>query len=282
MNKVPYLNVDLTIESGQVFLWNKVKGSWYGIEGNSVIKVSRSNNGLDYSSYPETIDCKRFFGLEDDLHYIYKTISKDAVMKDALSKLVGLRIMRQNPYQCLISFMCATNTSISMIKRMLTNMSINFGKKIEYDNFEFHGFPEPKELADASINELCMCSVGYRAEFIKRAARAVLDRKIDFDYLKHTNYNNAKKELMDVLGIGQKVADCILLFSLEKTDSFPIDVWIARTIMKYYSHMFEELESEKITPKVYKKISSRMREYFGAYAGYAQQYLYCYARNIGS
>jgi len=278
-NRVPYLNLDLTIESGQVFLWNKINGNWYGIERDNIVKVS-NNNFLEYSSYPEDVDCKRIFGLEDDLNYISKKVAKDAVMKDAFAKMEGLRIMRQDPYQCLISFMCATNTSIFMIKHMLTNLGMKFGKKTEYDGCKFHAFPKPKKLASASINELCGCSVGYRAKFIKKAATLVANEDIDFDYLKRTDYENAKKELMDVLGIGQKVSDCILLFSLDKLDSFPIDVWIARAIMRYYAHLFEDkFESEKITPKMYGVISAKMRGYFGAYAGYAQQYLYCYARN---
>lgn len=280
-NKVQYLNLDLTIDSGQVFLWNKANGYWYGVVGDNIAKVSSNNyNDLEYSSYPDSVDCKSIFRLEDNLTSIRKKISKDAVIRDALSKMKGLRLMRQEPYQCLISFMCATNTSIFMIKHMLTNMSKAFGRRIEYDNIIFHTFPEPEKLANASINELCRCSVGYRARFIKRAAKAVVDKKIDFDYLEHTSYENAKEELMDVLGVGQKVADCILLFSLEKLDSFPIDIWIARAVMQYYADMFEDkLESEKITPKIYRKVSSKMREYFGAYAGYAQQYLYCYSRS---
>ncbi len=278
--KAPYLNLDLTIESGQVFLWNKLGDCWYGIEGSNVVKISAGNHGLEYFSYPASIDLKKFFRLEDDLYNISKKISKDPIIEDALSKMKGLRIMRQNPYQCLISFICATNTNISMIKQMLTKISINFGKKLVYDKFDFYTFPEPKRLAKAGITELCRCSVGYRARFIKRAAKAVLDGEIDFDHLKHRNYENAKNELMDILGIGNKVADCILLFSLEKLDSFPIDIWIARAIMKYYSHMFKkEFDYEKIAPSVYRTISLRMREYFGEYAGYAQQYLYCYGRN---
>ena len=280
-NRVPYLNLDLTIDSGQVFLWSKANCYWYGVVGDNIVKVSSNNyNDLEYSSYPDSVDCKSIFRLEDDLTSIHKKISKDAVIRDALSKMKGLRLMRQEPYQCLVSFMCATNTSIFMIKHMLANMSKAFGRRIEYDNIIFHTFPEPKKLANASINELCRCSVGYRARFIKRAAKAVVDKKIDFAYLEHTTYENAKEELMHVLGVGQKVSDCILLFSLEKLDSFPIDIWIARAIMQYYADMFEDkLESEKITPKIYRTVSSKMREYFGAYAGYAQQYLYCYSRS---
>jgi N-glycosylase/DNA lyase len=279
-DKIQFLNLDLTIESGQVFLWNKVNEFWYGVEGNNIIKVSTRGYGMECSSYPRTVDCKSIFRLDDELNKIARKISKDSIMRDALSKMRGLRLMRQDPYQCMISFICATNTNMYMIKRMLTNMSMFFGKKVEYDNLQFHTFPTPKELANATINELCRCSVGYRARFIKKAAKAVLDGAINFDYLKQTAYENAKIELINVLGVGQKVADCILLFSLEKLDSFPIDVWIARAVTHYYADMFEDkLESKKMTPRIYRMISSKMRQYFGTYAGYAQQYLYCYSRN---
>lgn len=282
-NKVQYLDLDLTIGSGQVFLWSKANDRyWYGIERDSIVKISIDGNDLECVSYPESVDCKRIFRLDDDLHYISRKLAKDGIMKDALSKMRGLRLMRQDPYQCLISFICATNTSIFMIKHMLTKMSLNFGREIEYDGFRFHAFPEPKRLASASINELCRCSVGYRARFIKRAAKAVLEKEIDFDHLRKINYDHGRKELIGVLGVGQKVADCILLFSLEKLGSFPIDVWIARAVGKYYAQMFgNELESDKMTPKIYEMVSAKMRRYFGAYAGYAQQYLYCYSRNNG-
>lgn len=280
INNVPDLNLDLTIDSGQVFLWNKVNGVWYGVERGNIIKIGTNEDGIECSSYPSSIDYRDIFRLDDDLNYIASKIAKDPIIRDALTKMKGLRLMRQDPYQCMISFICATNTSISMIKRMLTNMSMHFGNKVEYDNLQFHTFPEPKELANASINELRKCSVGYRARFIKRAAKAVLEGKIDFDYLKRIGYENAKIELMGVLGVGQKVADCILLFSLEKLGSFPIDVWIARAVTHYYADMFEDkLEKKKMTPRIYRMVSSKMRQYFGTYAGYAQQYLYCYSRN---
>lgn len=279
-DNVVLLNLDLTIDSGQVFLWSKLNGYWYGIYGNNVVRVSMNNNELEFSSYPENLNGESIFRLDDNLNAITRKISKDGVMKEAVSMLKGLRLMRQEPYQCLLSFICATNTSISMIRRMLTSLSARFGRRVEYDCFRFYLFPEPKRLADASINELCKCSVGYRARFIKQAARVIKSRSIDFEHLKHARYEDAKEELMDVLGIGQKVADCILLFSLEKLDAFPIDIWVARAISNYYGNLFDTRAVEaKISPKTYKLLSAKMREYFGSYAGYAQQYLYRYARN---
>jgi len=274
------LNLDLTIDSGQVFLWSKINGYWYGIHGSNVVKVSIGNNSLEFASYPEIVSGERIFRLDDNLNTITRKICKDKMMKAAVSALSGLRLMRQEPYQCLLSFICATNTSIAMIRRMLTGLSARFGRKIEYDGLRFYLFPEPNKLAEASINDLCKCSVGFRARFIKQAAKVIQSGSIDFENLKHTKYEDAKNELMDVLGIGQKVSDCILLFSLEKLEAFPIDIWVARAVSAYYNHLFDEkLDETKITPRTYRLLSTKMREYFGSYAGYAQQYLYCYARN---
>ncbi|HLE34343.1 MAG TPA: DNA glycosylase, partial [Nitrososphaerales archaeon] len=206
----PRLNLDLTIDSGQVFLWNKINGYWYGINGSNVVKVSIGNNSLGFSSYPENINGERIFRLDDNLNAITRKISKDGIMKEAVSTLNGLRLMRQEPYQCLLSFVCATNTSIAMIRRMLMALSARFGRKVEYDGLKFYTFPEPKRLADASINDLCKCSVGFRARFIKQAAKVIQSGSVDFENLKHAKYEDAKEELMDVLGIGQKVSDCIL------------------------------------------------------------------------
>lgn len=278
-NVVP-LNLDLTIDSGQVFLWNKINGCWYGIYGSDVIKASLSNGALELFSYSGNLDGGQVFRLDDNLNVITRKISKDATMLDAISTFKGLTLMRQEPYQCLVSFICATNTSIAMIRRMLTGLCKRFGRRIEYDGFKFHMFPEARRLANAGINDLCKCSVGYRARFIKEAARIIHSGSVDLEDLKRAKYEDAKEELMSVLGIGQKVADCILLFSLEKLDAFPIDIWIARAVSAYYSNLFDfRLTESKISPKIYGSLSAKMREYFGSYAGYAQQYLYCYARN---
>ncbi len=279
-NNLLPLNLDLTIDSGQVFLWSKINGHWYGIHGSNVIKVSTNSSSLEFSSYPENINGERIFRLDDNLNDITRKISKDGIMKEAVLTLSGLRLMRQEPYQCLLSFICATNTSIAMIRRMLTALSARFGRKVEYDGLKFHTFPEPKRLADASINDLCKCSVGFRARFIKQASKVIQSGSVDFENLKHAKYEDAKEELMDVLGIGPKVSDCILLFSLEKLEAFPIDIWVARAVSSYYNHLLDEkLNETKMTPKTYRLLSAKMREYFGFYAGYAQQYLYCYARN---
>jgi len=145
---------------------------------------------------------------------------------------LGLRILEQDPFQCLISFIVSSNSNIQKIKNSLENITKKFGDKVEFENQEFFLFPEPKKLANATINDIKMCGVGYRTRFIKEAAKIIVKKEIDFEYLKKSNYQNAKEEICQIPGIGNKVADCILLFSLNKLESFPIDRWMIRIFRK--------------------------------------------------
>ena len=262
------INVENSINSGQVFLWKKNKKYWYGINGQDVLKI---DNLGDIKSYQNNkID---FFRKKDDIEKIIKSISKDSVTKKAVKQYLGLRILEQDPFQCLISFITSSNSNIQKIKNSLENISKKFGTKIKFENQEFFLFPEPKKLAKASINEIKSCGVGYRAQFIKEAASMMMLKKIDFEYLKKSNYQEAKKEICLIPGVGNKVADCVLLFSLNKLEAFPLDRWIIRILEKYYSDKFQ-LETKTITEKQYDIIHEKILNHFGPFAGYAQQFLF--------
>jgi len=262
------INVENSINSGQVFLWKKNKKYWYGINGQDVLKI---DNLGDIKSYQNNkID---FFRKKDDIEKIIKSISKDSVTKKAVKQYLGLRILEQDPFQCLISFITSSNSNIQKIKNSLENISKKFGTKIKFEDQEFFLFPEPKKLAKASINEIKSCGVGYRAQFIKEAASMTMLKKIDFEYLKKSNYQEAKKEICLIPGVGNKVADCVLLFSLNKLEAFPLDRWIIRILEKYYSDKFQ-LETKTITEKQYDIIHEKILNHFGPFAGYAQQFLF--------
>ena len=262
------INVENSINSGQVFLWKKNKKYWYGINGQDVLKI---DNLGDIKSYQNNkID---FFRKKDDIEKIIKSISKDSVTKKAVKQYLGLRILEQDPFQCLISFITSSNSNIQKIKNNLEKISKKFGTKIKFENQEFFLFPEPKKLAKASINEIKSCGVGYRAQFIKEAASMTMLKKTDFEYLKKSNYQEAKKEICLIPGVGNKVADCVLLFSLNKLEAFPLDRWIIRILEKYYSDKFQ-LETKTITEKQYDIIHEKILNHFGPFAGYAQQFLF--------
>lgn len=262
------INVENSINSGQVFLWKKNNADWYGINGQDILKITNSGNIKSYQNIKTD-----FFRKKDNIEEIIKSISKDSITKKAVKQYLGLRILEQDPFQCLISFIVSSNSNIQKIKTSLENISKKFGDKVEFENQEFFLFPEPKKLANATINEIKNCGVGYRARFIKEAAKITAHKKIDFEYLKKSNYQNAKEEICQIPGIGNKVADCILLFSLNKLESFPLDRWMIRILEKYYSDKFQ-LETKTITEKQYEILHQKIVNHFGPFAGYAQQFLF--------
>ena len=262
------INVENSINSGQVFLWKRDDNNWYGINGQDILKISNSGRIKSYQNIKTD-----FFRKKDNLEKIIKSISKDKTTKIAVRQYLGLRILEQDPFQCLISFIVSSNSNIQKIKSSLENLSKKFGIKVEFQNKEFFLFPKPEKLAKASINEIKSCGVGYRARFIKEAANMILLKKIDFEYLKKCDYQDAKKEICLIPGVGNKVADCVLLFSLNKLESFPLDRWMIRILEKYYSNEFQ-LETKTITEKQYSIIHEKIVNHFGPFAGYAQQFLF--------
>lgn len=269
----------LCINSGQVFLWEKRGDAWYGIHGERVVRLTQADGRVEFASFPEDVPCNdRMFRLGDDVKAIFGEISRDSLVRRLVKAYPGLRLMRQEPHQCLFSFVCASNTNIPMIRRMLYNMARKFGRPAKVDGMEFFTFPSASDINCAGIDELRACGLGYRAKSIKAAAHAITTGQIDFDSLKAVSYEEAKKELLQIYGIGDKIADCVLLFSLEKLDAFPIDVWIARALAGHYSWLHKKKLGHKITPRQYEELSGSARQYFGRYAGYAQQYLYYHMR----
>ncbi len=262
------INVENSINSGQVFLWRKNKENWYGVNGQNILKISKLGGVKSYQNTKTD-----FFRRRDDIEKIIKSISKDSVTKKAVKQYLGLRILEQDPFQCLISFIVSSNSNIQKIKNSLEKISSKFGEKVEFEKQEFFLFPKPENLAKASINEIKSCGVGYRARFIIEAANMIVLKKIDFEYLKNSSYQDAKEKLCQIPGIGNKVADCILLFSLNKLESFPLDRWMIRILEKYYSDKFQ-LETKSITQKQYEILHEKIVNHFGPYAGYAQQFLF--------
>jgi len=262
------INVENSINSGQVFLWRKDKDIWYGVNGQDILKISKA--GIVKSHQNTKTD---FFRRRDNIEKIIKSISKDRITKKAVKQYLGLRILEQDPFQCLISFIVSSNSNIQKIKNSLEKISKKFGVKVEFDNQEFFLFPKPEKLANAAIDEIKSCGIGYRARFIKEAAKRTVQKQIDFEYLKKCGYQEAKKEICQIPGVGNKVADCILLFSLNKLESFPLDRWMIRILEKYYSDKFQ-LETKTITGKQYEILHEKIVNHFGPYAGYAQQFLF--------
>ena len=260
------IDLDNSINSGQVFLWKKIGKNWFGIDGKNVLKIDRLGILKEYKT-----EERDFLRKHDDIEKIIKTISRDPTTKEAIGKFPGLRIFDQDPFQCLISFIVSSNSNIQKIKFSLENICKKFGEKVNFENQEFFVFPEPKKIADASIGEILTCGVGYRAKNVKRAAEIISTKEIDLEYLKKSNYYEAKNEIKKIPGVGNKVADCVLLFSLDKLEAFPLDRWTIRILQKYYNF---QLDTKTITEKQYEKIHEKIVNHFGPFAGYSQQFLF--------
>ena len=262
------INIDNSINSGQVFLWEKNGTDWYGINGQDILKINE--NGVIKSILNSKTN---FFRKNDNMQEIIKSISKDKTVKKSVKQYEGLRIFKQDPFQCMISFIISSNSNIQKIKNSLEKISKKFGKKVKIQNKEFFLFPKPEKLANASIEEIKKCGVGYRAPFIKQASKMIVLKKINFKYLEKCDYEEAKKNICVIPGIGNKVADCILLFSLNKLEAFPLDTWMIKILEKYYSNQFN-IETKTITKKQYQILHEKIVNYFGPYCGYAQQFLF--------
>ncbi|MCL2358471.1 MAG: hypothetical protein LBH74_00435 [Nitrososphaerota archaeon] len=276
-------DLDFSLCCGQVFRWRKIGDTWYGVIGETVLKIRQTGCELEFEGANEEF-VRRYFGLNDDLAQIHRCVAKDTYIKKALQQFEGLRLIRQEPWECLIGFICSAYKNIAAIEQMLKKLSEKYGKKYVFDGKEFYLFPTPESLATASENGLRECGLGYRAKYVQLTARKILDEKVDLDLLKAMSYLEAQKKLLEFQGVGLKVADCVLLFSLEKFEAFPVDVWVKRVILNHYADqlppvMVKKMQSHNsLTNGEYLKISAFARDYFGRYAGYAQEYLYHYER----
>ncbi|MBM7582132.1 N-glycosylase/DNA lyase [Caldicoprobacter guelmensis] len=258
-------------ECGQAFRWNWDGIGYVGIAGGRVIRVSydRGNVSLenvsvrDYHSF-----WKRYFDMDRDYGQVKAALSRDPLLEKAMEYGWGIRILNQDPWETLISFIISANNNIPRIKRTIENLAVRFGKRIEWKGRDFYTFPMPADLAGASVEELVACGCGYRAQYIKRTAEMVCGGEIRLDKIAGLPYKEAHKALMACPGVGPKVADCVLLFSMGKTEAFPVDVWIKKVMQRFYpdstgnNRGVKELAWQK----------------FGQLAGFAQQYLFYYAR----
>ena len=279
---VPF-NLDVSICCGQVFRWKKIGEWWYGVVGENVFKIRQCDSELEFDGVTDEF-VKCYFGLNDDLERITRCIGRDDYIKEAVHRFEGLRIVRQEPWECLISFICATYKSIAAIQQMLNKISVTFGEKRVFDGLDFYIFPSVKKLALASENGLRECGLGYRAKYVRATAKKIFEEKFDLESLKVMPYLEARKKLVEFPGVGLKVADCVLLFSLEKMEALPVDVWIKRAILNHYANQLPEalvkklLSHSSLTNGEYEKLNAFGRNYFGRYAGYAQEYLFHYER----
>ena len=260
-----------TLESGQAHRWRLEEGWYAGVVRGNFIKVRPTCGGFEFRSRPSSEKTlapilKSYFRFDDDLPAIYAEIKQDRRVADMVEQFPGLRVLRIEPWECLISFICSANSNIPRIHQVMERMAQAFGEPIELDGQVRHSFPDPAALAEAGEMELRRLGLGFRAPYVDLAARRVLVGDLDLEELTEIPYTEAKDKLMECRGIGPKIADCIAVFSLEKLEAFPIDVWVRRALGEWY------FPGQKTPPD--RALLEWAQGHFGRYGGYSQQYLF--------
>ncbi len=262
-------------ECGQCFRWHKEEdNSYLGVTKAGVLKVKKEDNKIIINGYvDENVNfenfCKHYFDLEKDYDKIKSHLSKsDEVMEKAVNYGKGIRILNQDPWEMLISYIISAANNIPRISKCIYNISQRFGKKIVFEEKDFYMFPTPKELLEATMEDLRNCNLGFRDKYVYNATKLVFENIVDLEAIKNEDYKKAKNDLLKIEGVGSKVADCILLFSMQKSEAFPVDTWIKKIMNEVY------IESKDV-----KKINEFAINKFGENAGIAQQYLFYYKKN---
>lgn len=267
-------NIQQILECGQCFRFHKMNEHDYIIIAyNKILRIRQIDNKIllycnkdDYEKIWAT-----YFDMKRDYSKIKEYLSeKDVHLKTAIKEKYGVRILKQDPWEVLISFIISQNKQIPHIKKIISDLSSKYGNLIgKIDNEEYYSFPTIQQMSCVSEEELRELKVGFRAPYIIDAINKVNNGEIKLEELYFLEYDDAKKILMTIKGVGNKVADCVLLFGFGKYEVFPTDVWIKR-IMEYY--YFDKNTRIEVIHEFAKK-------YFGNYAGFAQQYLFYYARD---
>ena len=260
-----------TLECGQTFCWVKEGEGYINADIGQVVYVEQKGDSLLYDSSKGDINLSGLFRLEDPLDQIHREITRDGIMKKSIDFAPNLRIINDPFFPCLVSFLCSVWKNVPAIRGMTNAIRENWGPSYEFRGKTYYGMPSPEQLSQATVSGLKKLGLAWRSEFIVKSTEAIVAGEITEDGLRSMEYLEAHKQLKKLHGAGDKVADCVSLFSLGFLDAFPIDVWIERVIQEHYGVF-------TTAGKSYAKKSEAARNYFGRYAGYAQEYLYHYSR----
>ena len=254
-----------SLECGQFFRYTKTFDTYLVQSSDRIFALHQKGDILFYEGVEEPflID---FFRLDDDLDSILKEIDRDPFIHQAIKKYPGLRLIRQDPWECLISFLLSSAKAIPHIHSVIEELCRSCGKKIFWGNFQSYGFPEP--LSIGCSNRLESVKAGFRTSYLLKTSQCIDQNQLLT--LKSLSYRDARERLLSLSGVGKKVADCTLLYSLDFLEAFPIDTWIKKGLQKVY------FAGKQVGEK---KMEEFVSTHFGPYAGYAQLYLYHFWRH---
>jgi len=268
--EIAYLDLDLTLGCGQTFRWGRQQdGAWKGVLGNDLVTLRQNGTRIEGEATPgrKDIDERTAVLLRagDDIPRIQRQLRKDPVLSPGIKRMQGLRIVKLDEWECLVSYILATYANIPRIMKMVDAVATEFGPRISPG---VHAFPDRNGLARASQAQLSRLGLGYRAKYVREACRDIDEGCLD--EMMRMAYEDLRAELISLPGVGDKVADCVSLFGFGRLESFPIDVWMERALLRLYGQKGS-----------YSKLRRFASKRFGPYAGYAQEYLYHNERTRG-
>ncbi len=267
-------DLGLTLASGQAFRWRMKDGAWEGVIGKHWVRL-RADEFSIHADVPEPAAdwswLSDYLQLNLDIREVLRTFPEDEPMKAAVMVCRGLRLLRQDPWECLASFILSSTKQIVQIQQIVGLLTERFGEPVA--TLPGHGpayaFPSPAHLARATEQQLRACKMGFRAPNLLKTARAVTSGEIDLDKLRGVGVESARAQLTELPGVGRKIADCVLLFAYGYQSAFPVDVWVMKALRQlYFPRRQVKLQ----------RLHQFAAEHFGPWSGYAQQYLFHYAR----
>ena len=264
----PY-DLGRTLLSGQCFRWTVTDGAARGVVDGTVAVVTQTPEGLwvkwdGPEGSPERL--RRRLGADARLDAIEAELARDRVLRRLLARTSGIALMRQDPWECLVSYVVSAFNNIPKICQSIDRLARRFGEPIASGAWSF---PAPQRLADARLDALRSCILGYRAPYVRALARLVADGEVDLEAIACLSFDDARTALIELPGVGEKVADCVLLFALGHHEAFPVDVWVQRAVERWY------FQGRRVTPR---RIRAWAQDRFGPLTGYAQQHLFTGAR----
>ena len=272
LNGQPF-DLESTLFSGQVFRWRK-QGEWYeGVVFGRIVRVREVDDGIAFATTDDDAGVtesrlRDYFSLDADLCEVYSVLSHDEGLREAFDRYHGMRILRQDPWETTLSFLCAQNSNVLRITRNVEDMCRSFGRPISLGGKTRHTYPTPNALAEAGEQALRDLGLGYRARYIVSAAERVARGGIDIMALRDASYDDALGALMTLEGVGDKVANCIMLFCMDKPEAFPVDTHIRQILRERYPR------ARRVKSSDIRRVRAWAQEYFAPFAGYANHYLF--------
>ncbi len=266
-------DLENTLFSGQAFRWRK-RESWYeGVIFGHVVRVREVEGGIAFATADDdgAVTASRlrdYFSLDIDLQEVYSALSRHEALQESLGRYRGMRVLRQDPWETTLSFLCAQNSNVLRITRNVEDMCRTFGSRISFGDLTRHAYPTPEALAEAGEQALRALGLGYRARYVVSVAQKVARGEIDLPALRDASYDDALETLMTLDGVGDKVANCIMLFSMDKSQAFPVDTHIRQVLRDRYPR------ARRVKSSDLRRVRAWAQENFAPHAGYANHYLF--------